>query len=131
MLIIRVDGTVGLGSSSGATENRLALQEIDGTQQIIAVGGPSDWASPGPLPVDAVQVDLLQASVQDPALAPLLWARFLTYVNAKENHGFIHWLKTHFLGIPVVLEIADEQLRQAVATALRGSRQYGIRLQKG
>ena len=131
MLVIRVDGTVALGSSAGATENRVVLQDIEGTRQIIAVGGRSDWASPGPLPVDAIQVDLVQASVQDPSLAPLLWGRFLAYVHAKGNHGFIHGLKTYIFGIPVVLDIADEQLRRAVAIALRASRRYGIRLQNG
>jgi hypothetical protein len=131
MLIIRPDGTVALGSSARGIENRLVLQDIDGTRQIIAVGGASDWGLSGPLPADAIQVDLVQASVQDPSLAPLLWGRFLAYVDAKENRGFMHALKKHFLGIPVALEISDERLRQAVATALRGSERYGIRLQKG
>jgi hypothetical protein len=130
MLVIRVDGTAVLGSSARATENRLAFQEIDGTRQIIAVGGPSDWASPGPLPIDAVQVDLIQASARDPSLAPLWWAQFLRFVDAKENRGFMHGLKTHFLGIPVTLEITDAQLRRAVATSLREGRRHGIRLQE-
>jgi hypothetical protein len=86
---------------------------------------------PGPLPAEAVYVDLVQASVDDPGLAAELWGPFLAYVNAKEDSGLVRQLKNYVLGIAVRLEIPDAKLHQAVTIAIRGSKLNRIRLQEG
>lgn len=129
MLVVRVEGTSQHGSSAKPLENRIVWRPVPGSKQIIAVGGPSDWVSSEPLPADAVSVDLIRASTDDPAQAKELWSRFLAYVDLKENRGTLHALKRYFVAIPVLVEIADPTLRSAVVASIRNSKAFRVSIQ--
>jgi hypothetical protein len=64
------------GLQSTRFEHKLAWRETEGRKLIIAVGGPSQWAAPGPLPADAVVTNVVAAARSEPELAELFWGRF-------------------------------------------------------
>jgi hypothetical protein len=68
------------GRQSMRFENRIAWQLVRGQRRIIAVGGPEQWAAPGPLPPDATMIELIDLAIHDRELARVFWEQFLSYV---------------------------------------------------
>lgn len=123
------------GVQSTRFENKLAWQETAGKRLIIAVGGPEQWAAPGPLPADAVVTNLVTAATSDPELAQLLWGPFLSYVFYSAKPPW--WRRDPLLAAlglfkeEVLLKLGDKRVEVAVRNAIKtspGSRRFVVHL---
>jgi hypothetical protein len=106
-------------------ENKLAWQASAGKKLIIAVGGPGQWAAPGPLPADAVVTNLVTAASSDPELAQLFWGPFLLYVLYSAQLPW--WRRDPLLAAlglvkqAVELQLSDGGAAAAVRRAIEAS----------
>lgn len=106
-------------------DNRVVWRPGTNERTIIAMGGPGDWHSTRPLPADAVQTDLVAASLEQPGLANEFWGCFIGYIVANAKLSVANSLKyaflARYLGVDVRIAIADTRTRAAVRNALHGS----------
>jgi len=122
------------GAQSMRFENEVAWQESAGKKLIIAVGGPNQWAAPGPLPADAVVTDLVAAATGDLNLAQAFWGPYLAYVFYSAKPPW--WLRDPLLAAlglskeEVRLQLCDGTTRAAVRKAIEASsysRRFSVR----
>jgi hypothetical protein len=113
------------GVQSTRLENQLAWQESGGKKLIIAVGGPGQWAAPGPLPADSVVTKLVSAATVDPELARSFWGPFLAYVFYSAKPPW--WCRDPLLGALGLfkesgsLQLSDSRTESAVRGAIETS----------
>lgn len=91
----------------------------------MAVGGPSDWASSEPLPQEAVLIDLLAISIEEPKRASVLWNRFIIHGLYKAGVSksfqykriFVPWL----IKLSISVKISCPHINSAVVCAIKKS----------
>ena len=113
-------------SSAGpnrSLHNCVAWRLVDDQTVILAVGAPEEWRSPAALPPSAVVTDLIAASVEDPALAQLLWGAFLCHLGWSFVPKWHRALPRYFRPrIPVSVKLPPGRQSSAVCSAIRQSR---------
>jgi hypothetical protein len=106
-------------------ENKMAIMEINGQKTIIAIGGPDQWASREPLPVEATLIDLLAISINDPKEARVVWHRFISYMfyqaEASKSVSFAKVFAPFIIKLPVRVCISDPNVKLAVQLAVKNS----------
>jgi hypothetical protein len=113
------------GAQSTRFENKVAWQESATKKLIIAVGGPGQWAAPGPLPPGAVVTNLVPAATLDPELARSFWGPFLAYIFYSAKPPW--WRRDPLLGAlglfkqGVLLQLCDSSTEAAVRSAIETS----------
>ena len=112
-------------------ENLIAWIPHGSNRQVIAVGGPTQWAAPGPLPSEAVVTDLVRDSLEDPALAADLWGSFLRYVAWRADPGRWRQFSRQIFGLPVGVAIAHHPTKAAVLKALSKCRSAKLIVREG
>ena len=106
-------------------ENNVVWLPGQRQRTIIAVGSPGEWHSRQPLRSDAVQTDLVGASLDEPGLANQLWGSFISHIVLTAKLSFAKSLKyaflAHYLGVDIRIGIDDPRARAAVHKALEGT----------
>jgi hypothetical protein len=126
---------LGPGTQSTRFENKVGWMESAGKKLIIAVGGPGQWAAPGPLPPEAVVTDLVAAATVDPVLAQAFWGAFLAYIFRSAKRPW--WRRDPLLGAlglfkeDVLLQLSDSGTEAAVRSAIETSFSRLFAVRKG
>ena len=109
--------------------NNLAWVKRSDTPIIIAIGAPNRWHSTLPLPPDATVIDLVDASLSNPALAAAYWPEFLRYVHRTSQESFMSrvLLNLPFQKISVQVVISDKLSRAKVSAAIFKNRSSKFR----
>ena len=131
MITIKKKETTIFDFNQKSVENKIAWSNRGVEKLIVAVGGPSNWESTEPLPSDAILVDLVSASSDDPEVASELWNPFLHYVDTLANPGLFASMRRIFYGIRVKLDISELPVKQRVENVLRKSKPLRIKVVKG
>lgn len=108
---------------SRSLHNRVVWRHVNGQREVLAVGVPEEWRSPAAMPPSAVTTDLIAASVEDAALATLLWGAFLSYLARPYLPGW-HSALPRFLrpSVPVSVVLPTGAMTSAVSSAIEKSR---------